>query len=75
MKKVIFGFITLIMLTNCSAFNVGLSGASFTGNDAIKVANAVKNGYMLSKDGVKEEVITNTKNIIRSIKNNGSFQR
>ena len=63
------------MLTNCSAFNVGLSGASFTGNDAIKVANAVKNGYMLSKDGVKEEVITNTKNIIRSIKNNGSFQR
>ena len=45
------------MTSNCSAFNVGLSGANFTGNDAIKVANAVKNAKLLTNEGVKVEII------------------
>tara|TARA_B100000029_G_C17300821_1_gene860592 strand:+ start:157 stop:393 length:237 start_codon:yes stop_codon:yes gene_type:complete len=68
MKKIIFGLLVLIMTSNCSAFNTALTGASFSGNDAIKVANAVKNAKMLSNEGVKEEVMNNTKKILRKIR-------
>ena len=56
------------MTSNCSAFNIGLSGATFTGNDYIKVANAVKNAKLLTNEGVKEEMITKSKTIIRKIR-------
>jgi hypothetical protein len=68
MNKIIFGLIILVMTSNCSAFNVGLSGASFTGNDAIKVANAVKNAKLLTNEGVKEEMIVKTKTILRKVR-------
>ena len=68
MNKIIFGLIILVMTSNCSAFNVGLSGASFTGNDAIKVANAVKNAKLLTNEGVKEEMIVKTKKILRKVR-------
>jgi len=68
MNKIIFGLIILVMTSNCSAFNVGLSGASFTGNDAIKVANAVKNAKLLTNEGVKEEMIIKTKTILRKVR-------
>ena len=68
MKKIIFGLLVLVMTSNCSAFNIGLSGATFTGNDYIKVANAVKNAKLLTNEGVKEEMITKSKTIIRKIR-------
>jgi len=68
MNKIIFGLIILVMTSNCSAFNVGLSGANFTGNDAIKVANAVKNAKLLTNEGVKEEMIIKTKTILRKVR-------
>jgi len=68
MNKIIFGLIILVMTSNCSAFNIGLSGASFTGNDAIKVANAIKNAKILTEEGVKEEMIIKTKTILRKVR-------
>jgi len=68
MNKIIFGLIILVMTSNCSAFNIGLSGASFTGNDAIKVANAIKNAKVLTEEGVKEEMIIKTKTILRKVR-------
>ena len=68
MKRLIFGLLVLVMTSNCSAFNVGLSGASFTGNDAIKIANAVKNAKLLTEEGVKEEMIIKTKTIFRKVR-------
>ena len=58
----------LVMTSNCSAFNIGLSGATFTGNDYIKIANAVKNAKLLTNEGVKEEMITKTKTILRKVR-------
>ena len=75
LKKLFLISFLAVMLTNCSAFNIGLSGATFTGNDYIKMANAVKNAKLLTNEGVKEEIITETKNVLRSINNGGSFQR
>jgi len=68
MKKIIFGLMILVMTSNCSAFNIGLSGATFTGNDYIKIANAVKNAKLLTNEGVKEEMITKTKTILRKVR-------
>jgi len=68
MKKIIFGLLILVMTSNCSAFNIGLSGATFTGNDYIKIANAVKNAKLLTNEGVKEEMITKTKTILRKVR-------
>ena len=46
-----------------------------TGKDIIKVANAGKNIKNITKEGINEELITETKNILKDIKNGGKAQR
>ncbi len=65
MKRLIFGFIILVMTANCSAINLG---SAFSGNDTIKVANMIRNAKHITKDGVKEEMIVKTKTILRKVR-------
>ena len=46
-----------------------------TGQDIIKIANAGKNIKNITKEGATEELITETKNVLRSIQNGGKAQR
>lgn len=46
-----------------------------TGKDILRLANASKNIKNITKEGASEELITETKNILRDIKNGGKAQR
>ena len=46
-----------------------------TGKDIIKIANAGKNIKNITKQGATEELITETKNILRDIQHGGKVQR
>ena len=43
--------------------------------DSIKIVNGVRNIQKISTPGVKEELITETKNILRDIQSGGKTQR
>ena len=45
------------------------------GKDIIKIANAGKNIKNITKEGINEELITETKNILRDIQYGGKAQR
>lgn len=47
----------------------------FTARDAISTVNAVRNLDKITKPGVREEVITEAKNILQSIQHGGKVQR
>ena len=49
--------------------------SGFTARDAISTINGAKNLAKLSQPGVKEEVITEAKNILKSIQHGGAVQR
>tara|TARA_B100001079_G_C16224809_1_gene431943 strand:+ start:447 stop:680 length:234 start_codon:yes stop_codon:yes gene_type:complete len=69
--KFIFILISFVSLTACSVpFANGLNGKDF-----IKLANASKNIKNITKEGATEELITETKNVLRSIQNGGKAQR
>ena len=69
--KTLFIIISFVGLTNCSVpFANGI-----TGKDFIKLANASKNIKNITKEGATEELITETKNVLRSIQNGGKVQR
>ena len=69
--KTLFIIISFVGLTNCSVpFANGI-----TGKDFIKIANASKNIKNITKEGATEELITETKNVLRSIQNGGKAQR
>jgi len=46
-----------------------------TGKDFIKLANASKNIKNITKQGATEELITETKNVLKSIQYGGKAQR
>ena len=46
-----------------------------TGKDFIKIANAGKNIKNITQEGVAEELITETKNVLRDIQAGGKTQR
>ena len=63
--------ISLVLLQGCSVpFATGI-----TGKDVIQTINGAKNLAKLSQPGVKEEVITEAKNILKSIQHGGTVQR
>ena len=67
----IFIIISLVLLQGCSVpFASGI-----TGKDVISTINGVRNLDKITKPGVKEEVITEAKNIFRSIQAGGKVQR
>ena len=69
--KFIFILISFVSLTACSVpFANGLNGKDF-----IKLANASKNIKNITKEGATEELITETKNVLKSIQNGGKAQR
>ena len=66
--KTLFILFSFVGLQACSVpFANGV-----TGKDIIKIANAGKN---ITKEGVSEELITETKNILRDIQHGGKVQR
>ena len=69
--KFIFILISFVSLTACSVpFANGVNGKDF-----IKLANASKNIKNITKEGATEELITETKNILRDIQHGGKVQR
>jgi hypothetical protein len=67
----IFIIISFVLLQGCSVpFANGI-----TGKDILRLANASKNIKNITKEGASEELITETKNILRDIKNGGKAQR
>ena len=69
--KFIFILISFVSSTACSVpFANGLNGKDF-----IKLANASKNIKNITKEGATEELITETKNVLKSIQNGGKAQR
>lgn len=67
----IFIIISFVLLQGCSVpFANGI-----TGKDILRLANAGKNIKNITKEGASEELITETKNILRDIKNGGKAQR
>ena len=69
--KTLFILFSFVGLQACSVpFANGV-----TGKDIIKVANAGKNIKNITKEGINEELITETKNILKDIKNGGKAQR
>ena len=66
--KIVFIIISFVSITACSVpFANGMNG-----KDIIKIANAGKN---ITKEGINEELITETKNILKDIQNGGKAQR
>ena len=62
--KTLFILFSFVGLQACSVpFANGV-----TGKDIIKVANAGKNIKNITKEGINEELITETKNILKDIK-------
>tara|TARA_B100000941_G_scaffold91650_1_gene63571 strand:- start:59 stop:292 length:234 start_codon:yes stop_codon:yes gene_type:complete len=69
--KTLFILFSFVGLQACSVpFANGV-----TGKDIIKVANAGKNIKNITKEGINEELITETKNILKDIQNGGKAQR
>ena len=69
--KTLFILFSFVSLTHCSVpFANGV-----TGKDIIKLANAGKNIKNITKEGATEELITETKNILRDIQHGGKVQR
>ena len=69
--KTLFIIISFVSITACSVpFANGMNG-----KDIIKIANAGKNIKNITKEGATEELITETKNVLRSIQNGGKAQR
>ena len=69
--KTLFILFSFVSLTACSVpFANGVNGKDF-----IKLANASKNIKNITKEGATEELITETKNVLRSIQNGGKAQR
>ena len=67
----IFIFVSFVLLQGCSVpFANGI-----TGKDFIKIANASKNIKNITNEGAREELITETKNVLKSIQNGGKAQR
>ena len=67
----IFIIISFVLLQGCSVpFANGI-----TGKDILRLANASKNIKNINKESASEELITETKNILRDIKNGGKAQR
>ena len=69
--KTLFILFSFVSLTACSVpFANGLNGKDFN-----KLANASKNIKNITKEGATEELITETKNILRDIQHGGKVQR
>ena len=69
--KTLFILFSFVGLQACSVpFANGV-----TGKYIIKVANAGKNVKNITKEGISEELIKETKNILKDIKNGGKAQR
>ena len=69
--KTLFILFSCVSLTACSVpFANGV-----TGKDFIKIANAGKNIKNITQEGVAEELITETKNVLRDIQAGGKTQR
>ena len=69
--KTLFIVFSFASLTACSVpFANGI-----TGKDVISTINGARNLSKITKPGVKEEVITEAKNILQSIQNGGTAQR
>ena len=69
--KTLFILFSFVSLTACSVpFANGV-----TGKDFIKIANAGKNIKNITQEGVAEELITETKNVLRDIQAGGKTQR
>ena len=69
--KTLFIIFSFVGLQACSVpFANGV-----TGQDIIKIANAGKNIKNITKEGATEELITETKNVLKSIQNGGKAQR
>ena len=67
----IFIIISFVLLQGCSVpFANGI-----TGKDILRLANASKNIKNITKEGAREELITETKNVLKSIQNGGKAQR
>jgi hypothetical protein len=56
-------------------FSLSITGCSVPLKDSIKIVNGVRNIQKISTPGVKEELITETKNILRDIQSGGTTQR
>jgi hypothetical protein len=67
----IFIIISFVLLQGCSV----PFASGFTARDAISTINGAKNLAKLSQPGVKEEVTTEAKNILKSIQHGGAVQR
>ena len=69
--KTLFIIFSFASLTHCSVpFANGI-----TGKDVIQTINGVRNLDKITKEGAKEEVITEAKNILRDIQSGGKTQR
>ena len=69
--KTLFILFSFVGLQACSVpFANGV-----TGKDIIKIANAGKNIKNITKEGINEELITETKNILKDIQYGGKAQR
>ena len=69
--KIVFIIISFVSITACSVpFANGMNG-----KDIIKIANAGKNIKNITKEGINEELITETKNILKDIQYGGKAQR
>ena len=69
--KTLFIIFSFVGLQACSVpFANGV-----TGQDIIKIANAGKNINNITKEGINEELITETKNILKDIQYGGKAQR
>ena len=69
--KLLFIIFSFVSMTACSVpFANGVNG-----KDIIKIANAGKNIKNITKEGINEELITETKNILKDIQYGGKAQR
>ena len=69
--KIVFIIISFVSITACSVpFANGMNGKAI-----IKIANAGKNIKNITKEGINEELITETKNILKDIQYGGKAQR
>ena len=69
--KIVFIIISFVSITACSV----PVAHGMNGKDIIKIANAGKNIKNITKEGINEELITETKNILRDIQYGGKAQR
>ena len=69
--QTIFILFSFVLLQGCGVpFANGI-----TGKDVISTINGARNLSKITKPGVKEEVITEAKNILQSIQHGGKVQR